>query len=128
MRLELISEQHIPVENAINSIQIGTLGGGNRAEPLTTMLQHMRRFKGDPYVYAVVFTDGVWNTLPIYKDMVYYNGTMRLWHYVTAHIDDPMLFDTLILSAKTDIFHPMQQALVYEAKCGRFDAAVFELP
>lgn len=60
------------------------------------------------------------DVLPIYKDIVYYHGSEQLWQYVAAHIDDPMLFDHLILSGKTDIFQTEQNVLVYEAKCGKF--------
>ena len=64
------------------------------------------------------------DVLPMYKDIVYYNGAEKIWQYVTDHIDDPMLFDNLILSAKTDIFQTEQAVLVYEAKCGKFDKII----
>ena len=58
--------------------------------------------------------------LPVHKDLVYYNGAVQVWKYVEQHVDDPQLFDTLLLSAKTDIFNPAQMQLVYEAKYGKF--------
>lgn len=58
--------------------------------------------------------------LPIYKDLVYYNGANSIWKYVEENIDDPTLFDSLLLSAKTDIFNQKQMVLVNEAKNGRF--------
>ena len=61
------------------------------------------------------------DVLPFSKDMVYYNGAVKVWEYVEKHLDDPELFDHLLLSAKTDIFDPDQRQLVYEAKTGYFD-------
>lgn len=58
--------------------------------------------------------------LPVHKDLVYYNGAVQIWKFVEQRIDDPQLFDSLLLSAKTDIFNPAQMQLVYEAKNGKF--------
>lgn len=60
------------------------------------------------------------DVLPIYKDLVYFNGAEQVWRYTAAHIDDPQLFDRLLLSAKTNCFDAAQIQLVYEAKTGRF--------
>ncbi len=53
------------------------------------------------------------------KDLVYFNGTQRVWKYIEEHIDDPTLFDDLLLSAKSDFLSPLQSVLIYEAHCGR---------
>lgn len=52
------------IENAITSIRIGELGYGNDAEPLSDMLRLMSKFQGDPFVYALVLTDGMWCPKP----------------------------------------------------------------
>ncbi|SEL53057.1 protein of unknown function [Ruminococcus sp. YRD2003] len=53
------------------------------------------------------------------KDLVYFNGSLRVWRYISENIDHPSLFDDLLLSAKTDFFDSFQRELVYEIKNGR---------
>ena len=54
--------------------------------------------------------------LPNNKDLAYYNGVNRVWKYIEKHIDDPELFDSLLLSGKTDIENSEQESLVYEMR------------
>lgn len=56
--------------------------------------------------------------LPNCKDLVYYNGAMKVWKYIEENIDDPDLLDHLFLSGKTDITDKDQERLVYEKKVG----------
>lgn len=53
------------------------------------------------------------------KDLVYFNGSLRVWKYVAENLESPTLFDDLLLSAKTDFLSPLQRELVYEEKAGR---------
>lgn len=48
------------VINAIDSLSIGLTGGCNAADPLPTMYDLLKPFKGDSFVYALVLTDGMW--------------------------------------------------------------------
>ncbi|MDE7398882.1 MAG: Hsp70 family protein [Oscillospiraceae bacterium] len=47
---------------AINELSIGMTGGGNYCNPLTAMFEELRRFDSDPFLYAIVLTDGEWYT------------------------------------------------------------------
>ncbi len=49
------------IEAAINMLDAGLAGGCNGAEPLSTMYDLMLKFRKDPFVYAVVMTDGLWS-------------------------------------------------------------------
>ena len=51
------------IETAISQLRVG-LGGGNDAEPMTDMLRLMKKFRGDPFVYALILTDGQWCSSP----------------------------------------------------------------
>lgn len=51
-----------------------------------------------------------------FKDLAYYNGTIKIWNYISDHIEDPLLFDNLLLSGKTDIFNTNQQMIIREFK------------
>ena len=50
------------VFKAIGELSIGMTGGGNYNNPLSTMFEELRRFESDPFLYAVVLTDGEWYT------------------------------------------------------------------
>ena len=50
------------VLKAIGELTIGMTGGGNYNNPLSTMFEELRRFESDPFLYAVVLTDGEWYT------------------------------------------------------------------
>lgn len=54
--------------------------------------------------------------LPNNKDLVYYNGAVKVWQFIEANIDDPDLPDKLFLSGKIDITSPDQERLIYETK------------
>lgn len=58
------TSDHKEIRKAIDSIKTGMTGGANFAEPLTTMFNRMKKFRGDPFVYAIVLTDGCWNSEP----------------------------------------------------------------
>ena len=46
---------------AIDQMSIGkVLGYCNAAEPLSDMLARLKKFTGQPFVYAIVLTDGMW--------------------------------------------------------------------
>lgn len=47
---------------AINELSIGMTGGGNYCNPLTAMFKELKRFEPDPFLYAIVLTDGEWYT------------------------------------------------------------------
>ena len=48
---------------AIDSLSIGLTGGCNAADPLPVMYKLMKPFEGEPFVYALVLTDGVWESV-----------------------------------------------------------------
>lgn len=50
------------VFSAINELSIGMTGGGNYCNPLTAMFKELKRFEPDPFLYAIVLTDGEWYT------------------------------------------------------------------
>lgn len=50
------------VFKAIDELSIGMTGGGNYCNPLTTMFEELRRFDHNPFLYAIVLTDGEWYT------------------------------------------------------------------
>lgn len=50
------------VFKAIGELTIGMTGGGNYNNPLSTMFEELRRFEPDPFLYAIVLTDGEWYT------------------------------------------------------------------
>ena len=56
------------------------------------------------------------NKLPNCKDLVYYNGTAKIWKYISDNIDSPFLFDDLLLSGKTNIFDPEHRRIIYQLK------------
>lgn len=58
------------------------------------------------------------NRLPNCKDLVYFNGTLKIWDHIAANIDSPTLFDDLLLSGKTNIFDPDHRRLIYHLKVG----------
>lgn len=48
------------VFSAIDELSIGMTGGGNYCNPLTTMFEELKRFESNPFLYAIVLTDGEW--------------------------------------------------------------------
>lgn len=59
--------------------------------------------------------------LPNNKDLAYYNGNVSAWKFIEKNIDDPMLFDRIFLSGKTDPQNPVQEYLSYEMKTGAME-------
>ena len=50
------------------------------------------------------------------KDLAYFNGSNKIWHYIEANIDSPLLFDSLLNTGKIDIFNPDQQYIMSEIR------------
>ena len=49
------------------------------------------------------------------KDLVYYNGTNKIWDFITEHIDDPsFIVERFFFTGKTDVTDDIQQKLVIE--------------
>jgi hypothetical protein len=60
--------------------------------------------------------------LPRFKDLAYYNGSVKVWQYVESHIDDPQLIDNLLLNGKINLFDHGQAQIAYEAHVGGFSS------
>ena len=52
------SREHI--KNSIDRVNKLDLGAGTTAEPLSLILSHMKKFKTEPFKYALILTDGGW--------------------------------------------------------------------
>ena len=50
------------IEKAINDMDLCMTGICNAADPLSTMYSELRPFEGDTFVYAIVLTDGAWES------------------------------------------------------------------
>ena len=48
------------IRNSIDRVDKLDLGAGTTAEPLSLILSHMKKFKNEPFKYAVILTDGGW--------------------------------------------------------------------
>lgn len=59
--------------------------------------------------------------LPFFKDLAYYNGSMKVWQYVNDNIDDPWMLDRILLDGKSDMLDSSHQRIVYEAKVGGYN-------
>lgn len=46
---------------AIDGMTVGMVGEGNETEPLTELHSLLCPYKGEPFVYVIVLTDGVWS-------------------------------------------------------------------
>ena len=56
--------------------------------------------------------------LPNNKDLAYYQGTEKVWHYIEKNIDNPHLLENLFLSGKVDLTNPKEEWLAYEMRKG----------
>lgn len=57
--------------------------------------------------------------LPNNKDLIYYNGSNRVWQYIEEHIDAPEeLLRSLFLTGKTNQLNKDQERLAYETQVG----------
>lgn len=59
--------------------------------------------------------------VPNHKDLVYYNGAVRVWKYIEAHLYDAELMEQLFLSGKSSIVDKVHERMVYEARVGGYD-------
>ena len=50
------------------------------------------------------------------KDLAYFIGNQKIWHFIEENIDSPSLFDDLLLSGKIDIFNEEQQKIIKAIK------------
>ena len=48
------------IKNSIDRVDKLDLGAGTTAEPLSLILSHMKKFRDEPFKYAVILTDGGW--------------------------------------------------------------------
>ncbi len=46
------------------------------------------------------------------KDLAYFVGTQKVWHFIENNIESPTLFDDLLFSGKIDIFNNEQQKII----------------
>lgn len=56
--------------------------------------------------------------LPWYKDLSYYNGGQKIWRYIEENINDPWLFDNLLLGGKSNVLDENHERNLYELKTG----------
>lgn len=54
--------------------------------------------------------------MPWFKDLSYYNGGQKIWQYIEKNIDDPMLFDDLLLGGKSNVFDKSHERILYGLK------------
>lgn len=58
--------------------------------------------------------------LPNFKDLIYFEGSKRVWQFIENNLDRSDFLETLFLSGKTDFLDKSQQGIVYALKVGDF--------
>lgn len=56
------TDDRTAVIRAINNLEIGMTGIENFADPLPEMYKYLRKYSGEPFAYAIVLTDGEWDS------------------------------------------------------------------
>lgn len=57
--------------------------------------------------------------LPWFKDLSYFNGGQKIWQYIEKNINNPMLFNNLLLGGKSDVLDKDHERILYELKTGK---------